>query len=419
MAKVCHELGPCSDGEAAPGGPGSVGPGTLRGTDSRRAPWPEVERVPVGLLVPRERPARPPLPEWIAEVERALDAAGEDVEGVLSCFGQAARIERCFGRLHVAESGCAAELRLVREESARRGDPAFLARAFEPWIELSRLDRLSGKEESSLRKLSRLPAAARGGAIALGAVEIRAEDWPAVEVARPGLAPWLDATWIAESLETMLAAKSFQRAFEFTAREPRPPRHTAAPLLAEARIVALCHLGRRDAAWDEAARHSVDVMACFRPVFTLRAAQALACFGVERGALDLVRDLADLARGYRAAERPNTAKLDLIAEVAALASTLGARDIALELAEEGLAGATHHRDEPLQGAFLTRLAALDPRHREALHDFRRRTWYASLRTAPATGHEGPRSAAPDPARIAVVDRLTRRLLGTPRSPLRP
>jgi hypothetical protein len=364
--------------------------------------------------MPRDRPVRIPLPEWIADVERALDDAAradEEPEAVSECFRQAALIERHFGRLRVADALCVGHLRWLGEESARRGDPGLLGLALDPWIELARLDRLSGKEESSIRKLARLPAAKRSAAIAIGAVEIRADQWPAIQAARPGLLPSLDTTWIVETLKTMLAAKSFQRALDFAAREPRDASQDAAAFLAEAKIVALCHLGRREAAWDEAARRAGDVDLAFRPLYELRTAQALACFGGQPAALDLVRHLAEVARNMRIAERPNLNKLRFADQLVGLAWSLGARDVAVDLSEVGLAGATHLRDEPLRAAFLRRLAEVDGRFGQALDELLARTWYASLCATPSSG-DAPRSSRrpPDLARVSVLDRLTRRLL---------
>ena len=423
MAKVQQELGqglPAAgaalSGAAPASAPGSVGPGRAESATRSRRRWPDVEHVPTALLVPRDRPARPPLPAWVGEVERALDevpGADPDSGALAACFRQAARIERYFGRLHLAEALCGAHLQWVRDESARRGDPALLGLALDPWIELGRLDRLAGKEEASLRKLSRLPAARGSASIALGAVEIRAADWPAIRAARPGIDAALDTTWIVESLQTMLAAKSFQRALAFAAREARDPADDAASFLAEARIVVHCHLGRRDAAWDEAGRQAGDVNRSFRPIFQLRAAQALACFGGQRAALELLRDLVVQARGFRVAERPNTAKLHLLDQLTGLAASLGAAEVAAELGEAGLAGATHLRDEVLRASFLRRLADGNSRWRDEYEDLRKRTWYAGLRATTQTP-DGPRSLAPDPGRIATVDRLTRRLLLWPR-----
>lgn len=165
-------------------------------------------KAPLELLASQERAPRPPLPGILARVERMIDDVGTpsacrdaDVFALLQCFNLCALVEAMAGRAERARDLCQAELRWLAHVAEHSGRIGALGYAFQPWVNLARLERFSGQLEAARARLEVLRTAWQGRAITqLDGIALGVDDMPALFAHVPGLPWFLRYNWIHEGL---------------------------------------------------------------------------------------------------------------------------------------------------------------------------------------------------------------------------
>jgi len=164
-------------------------------------------KVPLELLSSQERSLRPPLQNLLARVDRRLDEIGlpsavsdSDVYALLQCYNLCALVEAMAGRADEARRLCLDELCWLGRVADRTGRTGVLAYAFQPWVNLARLDRIAGDLAAARVKLDVLRAASQGHAMALGPIALEADHVPTLVAHVPGLTSFLHYNWIHERL---------------------------------------------------------------------------------------------------------------------------------------------------------------------------------------------------------------------------
>lgn len=164
-------------------------------------------KVPLELLSSQERSLRPPLQTLLARVNRRLDEIGvpsavsdNDVYALLQCYNLCALVEAMAGRADEARRLCLDGLRWIGRVADSTGRTGVLSYAFQPWVNLARLDRIAGDLASARVRLDVLRAASQGHAVALGPIALEADQIPILIAHVPGLTSFLHYNWIHERL---------------------------------------------------------------------------------------------------------------------------------------------------------------------------------------------------------------------------
>lgn len=164
-------------------------------------------KVPLELLSSQERSPRPPLQSLLARVDRRLDEIGvpsavsdSDVYALLQCYNLCALVEAMAGRADEARRLCLEELCWLGRIADRTGHKGVLSYAFQPWVNLARLDRIAGNLVAARIRLDVLRAASQGHAVALGPIALEADHIPTLVAHVPGLTSFLHYNWIHERL---------------------------------------------------------------------------------------------------------------------------------------------------------------------------------------------------------------------------
>ncbi len=164
-------------------------------------------KVPLELLASQERAPRPPLPRLLARVERMIDgivtpSAGRDADvfALLQCFNLCALVEAMAGRAEQARCLCLAELQWLAQVADSTGRAGVLGYAFQPWVNLARLDRFSGKLQDAHTRLEVLRATWQGQGVQFDGVEVPVQSVADLFTHVPGLPWFLRYNWIHERL---------------------------------------------------------------------------------------------------------------------------------------------------------------------------------------------------------------------------
>ncbi|MET9293178.1 hypothetical protein [Streptomyces sp. NPDC003077] len=427
-----------------PGAPASAPPppGTAR-TDTRPSGPPSPGApLPRTLLTPLDRLPRTPLADQARQLRARLHTAfadpgmpEDDRHAEAAHFlNRAALMALHIGAHHDAARLCALHQEWACRLAARPGHEGDLLHALQPYLNEGRLLAGSGRTDAALEHFALHLAAARRLPFTLRGRRLTAGTWDRVLARDPACADVLARTYVVDSVKALLRASDFPGVLEFAHRAENTGLPVADPdALAEARLLAWIHLGHHERALalarDAGARATGigDGASAWRAlVFVTYEALSAA----RDGATDLLEEVAEAAAQPVLDSVPVPARTDLATLVAdhlhAAGRTLPARRLARAAHDTAVSG----RDEVARHALLVRLTKWseggadegqardvgdrtqnsDDRARDTndqsqapdghqdrpsrtartpwparLAALRARSWYASVRAAPAPG----------------------------------
>jgi hypothetical protein len=202
------------------------------------------------LLWPYERPVRSALAPWAKVLATRLATPGSPAE-TAKWLNQAALVFSHLGASEVARWVCHAHIDLFTRLAA--SDRGLVALAFQPSINLGRLDVLAG-EYASGREQFRLAEhmAARRPVHLAGRYRVEATDWDLVAALDPTLENALTNIYVIDSVQSWLAERSPSSALTFTGRLREKSGPIPWTAIHEARVACWVELGEMERAIAEA-----------------------------------------------------------------------------------------------------------------------------------------------------------------------
>jgi tetratricopeptide (TPR) repeat protein len=274
----------------------------------------------------------------------------------------------------------------------------ILQYAFEPYLNLGRLDRIQQKFEEALRKFQVVEKIASGQEAYLGDQFIPAELSREIFSRSTPLPRLMRTAYILEWMKILLKCKQYSEVNAFNPSWHNPADLTARDILWESKIVALCRLGRYDDALAAGNPALSDREGLNRTLFLFRRAETFAAAGRIEDALRVAGNLATGFLNYPGAV--SMTRLGLLVRLTVLVAALGMKD-ALQLAELGYKSASMLGDMLFQSEFLNLMADLRGQDGVALRseasNIRRNGWYGSARDS-------------SQASAGIIENLTENLL---------
>jgi hypothetical protein len=319
-------------------------------------------------LDPLDLPIYLPLTDWARQILATLDKYKPAADatacaplaygGMVGCFNQAGLIETCFGRTAHAAVLCDGALGWMAQWLPRTGDLSLARLAFQPQINLGRLERITARFDRSLERFQGLrELAERQLPATLGPLRITAEHWAAMLAAKPNLSNFFVTGCVMETVKTLLKARRYACVLEYAAANRQVGNGKLSDAFCEASILACFHLGLLERARTLVEERLGGVENRNQPIFVLRWIESLALAGDDGEAFDAVLRLSEDLR-----ENPDdagTSSLRVLAELAAFSSQF-AREECLRACETGLDRAVALSDVRLQMKFLAIIAKTHP-----------------------------------------------------------
>lgn len=317
------------------------------------------------ILTPQDRPIRLPLSQWAAKKldefnrlrrERAYDQP-EVCGPIVDCFNETALIETYYGRLDRAEALCHAAMKWVAGLVEATASSFCYRFAFQPYVNLGRLDRIEKRWRESLDKFHVVEEALHGNPVCFGPIIIDRKSLAGMTAKFPDPTV-LQNIFILDTLKTFLKAAWYEKTLAFCPSWMDHSRKIQNDFMCEASLVALECMGKPAQALelnDEFLRSNPGSRN--RLVFLYRRIEILLAMHDLEGAARLARKLAAVFSQYEGDLSHN--KLLVLARICDVM-------LALELSEvgpllwSGLNEAVKLRDVLLQREFLQMLARSVP-----------------------------------------------------------
>jgi hypothetical protein len=327
--------------------------------------------------------------EYLANYKASLATTTPTYPLKSICFNQLGLIECYIGRLERATTSCYAHLEWVSQVVAEQELLAVSQQALDAWINLGRLDVINGAYNEALAKFALLQKAKRGEELTVGALTISDKHWQAIVQARPDFYEFIENVFITDSVKALLKSKDYEAVLSFAISNMTGVGPLLHDFLTESQLIALCRLGQSEAALELAQQYSLRGSFLHRLIFQLHRAEALAYFGEEKAALQVVTDLDFIMSYFQLDTKPNLSKLFLTARLVKALKTLGQPLAAQRFAQKAYAGAVLLQDETLQLEFLRFIlelnAEIEPslniktQWQQCFHSLVEHTCYRSLR----------------------------------------
>jgi hypothetical protein len=336
--------------------------GRARGEAAASPPAPSIA---TSLLLPQSRIARAPLAEWAeglverADEHRRTERRTRKLCGELGgVANNAGLIAAHHGDAAVARDLCERQMGFQRRFARRAGDPAIVAHAIQPWVNLGRLEAILGEWESSVSRFARLRGFRQAGRVDLGSVCV--QGWEALSPTLLSFEALLENIYATDTLKALLLNRRFEETLEMLAVLERDCPADSVPLAREAEVVARGWLGEHDRAYGLAADAARESRGWKRAVFRLRQAEVLASAGRRGEAAEVLLSLARVVEQVSPATRAELGTLHVMHRMGGLCAELGLEDEAVALARGCLEGARAANDEAFQIEALRVLASQAP-----------------------------------------------------------
>jgi hypothetical protein len=306
--------------------------------------------VAISLLVPQDRVARASIPAWVRRLRATLSEARRGERRVLAfaetvgrLANNAALIAAFQGASYTAEALCRSQIRWQRRTSRRSRDPRVAPLEFQPWVNLGRLQALSGDWKGAIERFSCLSDDRRDRWYCHGD---NCEPVPSCAGASArGYRIFLRNVFVVDSLKALLMNARYEDALEFAQRERGDDRNAAA--LCEAQVVAYCRMSRPDVGARIAREARRGFRGWERAVFSLRLIESLAGEGCEAEAIGELARVVKIFSGLNLTSRTRVENLSILHRAAQLCIELGVPADAARLAAATLEGALVANDEVL------------------------------------------------------------------------
>ena len=179
----------------------------IQKTPDRPTPAAIGERTPPSMttefLTAFNRPHRYPIPILLRELVQRLDQMESPVSDpteIASILNRAALMEAQFGRPVIAEKLCHDQIRWVAKHVQPRHGPGHIYLAFQPWINMARLDRMAGRVNQSKEKMDQIRLAFAQQEINLDRLTVRPAHYDLIKEIDPYLQSFLRNSYLTEML---------------------------------------------------------------------------------------------------------------------------------------------------------------------------------------------------------------------------
>lgn len=360
----------------------------------------QVRTISTALLLPQDRIPRAPLAAWAERLSRDFEQnlrrlrTVRDLCGaVTSNANNTALVAAHQGAASVARSLCDLQVRWQHRMSRRSGDTAVAARMLQPWVNLARLDGMSGDWQAALARLAPLRSYRSTGRLYLGPLHVHACGWQVLTATRPEFEDSLDCMYVVDSLKVLLLNARFAEALAFASRLGADFRRGLVEFGTEASIVAASRLGDTAEARRIAADAADGARGWERVVFKIRLAEAAACDGDLGHAGDVLAPIVALLDKVAPEKKGELQTLYVLQRLSTLCQEVGLDRQARSVAEDVYRGAKAAGDEVFEIESLRILSATSsgPERRqweEALSGLEETTLYHRYRRG---GREAVRS----------------------------
>lgn len=355
------------------------------------------------LLTPDDRIARLPLLSWaehlvnvIQHISISARTTRTLAERLTSVANNAALIAAMRGDMLTAWTSTERHILWIGR-LARRSRAAHVASyAVQPWINLGRIEALTGRWREALARCSTLWVSGLAGQLQLGALRLKDSQWSGIGPSREHCLNFLQQIYVADSLKTMLLNRQFELVRPFISNASAKGK--LAIMCEEACIVADSKMGDHRSAIARAAIATKSTSGWSGAVMRLRMAEAHACAGELERARKILSQLAALIRQVSAKAKSKPEFMPITARVASACYEMELKDDALSVAIDVLGGASSANDEMIQIEMLQLLT-------DAATDENAEGWRRSARTAEeATDYARFRRGVP-PRKTPVFDKL--------------
>lgn len=325
--------------------------------------------ISTAIFGTQDRIPRHPLPRWAAELRARLRrslredrTAAELSETVGGLGNNAALIAAQRGDGAAAWRLCERQMWWQHRLSRRARDGAVAFRCVQPWVNLARIEAMTGRCDQALERLRPLGVRRPGAGLALSPARgdgLGCQPIPHTDAESEML---LENIYVLDTLKALLQNRRWEEAAAFAGRLEADGRGRLALWGQEAAVVAACRLEDFDRAEAiaRAALRRDDVARWDRAAFVLRLAEVLACAGDVDGARAALARLAAAAAGLSEAGRGQLEAVYLLARVAAACAEVGMDGAAVEVARVVHQGATAADDETMRIEALRILAQRAP-----------------------------------------------------------
>jgi hypothetical protein len=362
--------------------------------------------IAAAILIPQDRIVRAPLGPWAARLSGQLDDTLRSTRRTRQAAAQLGFVGNNAGLVAAHRGDMDAAWRLTQRQlwwqgrlARRSRDAAVAAHGVQPWVNLGRLEALTGRWREALARFSGLGTYAVADTLQLGCVRLRGTAWTSLMGSRDHFVRFLETVYVTDTLKAMLLNRRWELVPSFAAQ------HADGGLrwiVEEACVVAECRTGDPAAAAARARDAARQAQGWTRAVMRMRAAEAHACAGQTGLAAEILGPMARVVRQVSADQMANPHLMPATARLAGACREAGLEEDADALARRVLEGARRAGDELIEIEML-RLLAASPREEEreawgkALDALERSTEYARYRRG------GP--PPPSPAVTALYDRL--------------
>jgi hypothetical protein len=262
------------------------------------------------------------------------------------------------GAFEVARKLCSSHVRWQVRLSRRSGDLSLGGHALQPWINLGRLEALTGSWQAALARFAQLRGCRPGSPIKLDRARVPGEGWQVLGDTIQDALRFVERAYVVESLKALLLNRRYADVLVFNEALTPDDHPGRSRLVIEATIVAAVGQGDFDRARKTAAAALGQTAAWERLTFQLRLAETLACTGAADRAGDLLHPIVRAAMNLSPATWCELQPLYVLARVAAVAREIGLEREAAAMAQRALDGARTARDEVFQLNALRILAAV-------------------------------------------------------------
>ena len=211
--------------------------------------------VSTALLLPQDRIPRGPLTTWaerlasdLVHYRRSFRKVRDLCAAVARNANNTALVASMQGAASVARLLCQQQISWHYRLSKRSRDPAIAAHAVQPWVNLARLDGMSGDWRAALARLARLQDYRARGRTYLGFVQVPESGWQVAASTRPSFEATLDAMYVIDSLKVLLLNREFTEVLAFASHLPPDCPDGLKRFVSEASAVAAARLGDAEGA---------------------------------------------------------------------------------------------------------------------------------------------------------------------------
>lgn len=310
------------------------------------------------LLFPEDRIVRKPINQWINELSKEISELTHQslslscAEQVAEIFNNAALIYFSIDDISLARELCYTQIQLFIDYSRKTNDQAYLKYVFQPWMNLSRLDRLEKNYDSMKDKLKifnqiNINEVVIGNnklvtPILLSALDQDQNIKSVVETCR-----------LLEPLKGYLEAKQYKQAIQFIEDNKKHSSRSHYALLQEGMIVSVANIGEVDTAFDllEQARQ---LSPATKHIFKLRECEIKYGLGIVNQRQEL-RSLCKMAIGAVTAKYININDIEYGLNLVELLKNSGLKTEAIELVYFCLVAADKLNDQVLKSDALISL----------------------------------------------------------------